>query len=222
MYEVFDERAVKLLLALDTGDTIAAAARKIDENRETVRRLVDRLEDAGFVTYDDGLALVDDEFREPALEYLAAAATMAPPSIGEAYVLPQFAGRTYAFTAIDAIYLWTRGGYQVARDPEDYPIFIAVEESEVGGWEAFFERFGLPTARQRQPADTVDGPVQVVLDPGDGIEATTIDGDPVVPLSEAVTFAREHYATFEPALEMLDNMYDAVDIDASHHHPEPA
>jgi len=37
----------------------------------------------------------------------------------------------YAFTSIDAVYVWTRGGYQVARDPEDYPLFIAVHESDL-------------------------------------------------------------------------------------------
>ncbi len=42
------------------------------------------------------------------------------PFSEEAYVLPQFAGMEYAYTGIDAVYVWTRGGYQVARDPEDY------------------------------------------------------------------------------------------------------
>jgi len=36
----------------------------------------------------------------------------------------------YAYTGIDAVYVWTRGGYQVARDPEDYPLFIAVHEPD--------------------------------------------------------------------------------------------
>ena len=42
--------------------------------------------------------------------------------------------------------MWTQGGYQVGRDPDDYPLFLAVREQDVDVWEAFFESFDLPTA----------------------------------------------------------------------------
>lgn len=211
MYEVCGEKEFKVLLALDPGDTISGVARKIDENRETIRRVVNRLEKAGYVAYDDGLQLVDRTVRNGGLEFLAAAAEISPPSISEAYVLPQFAGMDYAFTAIDAVYVWTHGGYQVARDPEDYPLFIAVHDSEVDAWTAFFDRFGIPTVCERQPVGDFDGAIQVVVEPRTQIEAETVDGRPVVSLQETVSFAREHYATFESALDMLGRMYDDVD-----------
>ena len=108
MYEVCGEKEFKVLLALNSGDSISGVARKIDENRETIRRVVSRLEEAGYVAYDDGLQLLDQTIRDIGLEFLAAAAGTSPPSIPEAYVLPQFAGLNYAFTAIDAVYVWTR------------------------------------------------------------------------------------------------------------------
>lgn len=210
MYEVCGEKELKVLLALNPGDSISGVARKIDENRETIRRVVNRLEEAGYVSYDDGLQLVDQSLRDIGLEFLTTAADISPPSISEAYVLPQFAGMEYAYTAIDAVYVWTRGGYQVARDPTDYPLFIAVHESELTAWTEFFDRFGIPTAQERQATAEFDGAIQVVLEARPQVEFELVDGRPVVPLQETVDFAYDHYATFESALDMLDRMYDDV------------
>ncbi|WP_231186389.1 helix-turn-helix domain-containing protein [Haladaptatus sp. DYF46] len=216
MYEVCGEKELKVILALDQGDSISGVARKIDENRETIRRVVNRIEETGYVAYDNGLHLVDQTIRDVGLEFLTATADISPPSISEAYVLPQFAGMEYAFIAIDAIYVWTRGGYQVARDPEDYPLFIAVHESDVDAWTEFFDRFGIPTAKKRQPADDLNGAIQVVLEPQSQIEAEMVDGRPVISLQETVAFANEYYATFESALDMLGRMYDDIDTDANY------
>jgi hypothetical protein len=221
MYEVCGEKELKVILALDPGDSISGVARKIDENRETIRRVVNRIEEAGYIAYDDGLQIVDQTIQDVGLEFLATAAATSPPSISEAYVLPQFAGMDYAFTAIDAVYVWTRGGYQVARDPEDYPLFIAVHESDLDAWTAFFDRFGIPTAEDRQPAEDLDGAIQVVLEPRSQIDAEMINGRPVIPLQETVAFANEYYATFQSALDMLGRMYDEVDTDAEYR-MEPA
>jgi len=221
MYGGCGEKELKVLLALDSGDSISGVARKIDENRETIRRVVNRLEDAGYVAYDGGLQIVDQAVREAGLEFLAAAAAVSPPSIPEAYVLPQFAGMEYAYTGIDAVYVWTQGGYQVARNPDDYPLFIAVHESDLDAWTAFFDRFGIPTAEERLPAEGLDGAIQVVLEPQEQIDAEMVDGRPVIPLQETVAFANEYYATFESALDMLNRLYDDVDTDATYR-MEPA
>lgn len=123
----------------------------------------------------------------------------------------------FAYTAIDAVYVWTRGGYQVARDETDYPLFIAIRETDLADWERFFERFGIPTAQQRQPADEIPGPLQIVLEPRAQVDAGMIDGRPVISRSETVAFVREHYATFESALDILDRMYDDIEIEADYH-----
>jgi len=216
MYELCGEKELKVVLALDRGDSISGVARKVDENRETIRRVVNRLEEAGYVAYDDGLHLLDQTLRTVGLEWLAATAATSPPSIQETYVLPQFAGMEYAYAAIDAVYVWTRGGYQVARDPEDYPLFIAVNASDLDAWVEFFDRFGLPTAEDRLPAEDLDGAIQIVLEPRSQVEPQLVDGRPVVSIEETVAFANDHYATFQSALDMLDRMYDDVDINTNY------
>jgi DNA-binding IclR family transcriptional regulator len=64
MYAPCDEKALKTLLAISPGDSISAVARKIDENRETIRRVVNRLEETGYVEYVDGLSVVDEAVRD--------------------------------------------------------------------------------------------------------------------------------------------------------------
>jgi len=102
-----------------SGDSIRCVAQHLHTPYETVRQAVNRLEDAGYVTYDEGLSVVDEHVRDAARELVAASAGVSPPSIEEAYVIPQFGEWPFAFTRVDAVYVWTQGGYQVSRDPDD-------------------------------------------------------------------------------------------------------
>jgi len=43
-----------------------------------------------------------------------------------------------------------------------------------------------------------------------------VDDRPVIPLQDTVAFANDHYATFQPALDMLGRMYDEVNTDANY------
>ena len=65
-----------------------------------------RLEDAGYVSYGDGLTVVDERVRDAARELVAASAGVSPPTIKEFYVIPQFGDWSFAFTRIDAVYVW--------------------------------------------------------------------------------------------------------------------
>ncbi|WP_339106305.1 RNA polymerase subunit sigma-70 [Haloterrigena salinisoli] len=192
-----------------------------------VARLADKLEKVRVVV-DVELNLleqlsdfVDDRVRDAARELVAASAGVRP-SIEEPYVLPQFGDWPFAFTRIDAVYVWTQGGYQVGRDPDDYPLFLAVREQNVDAWEAFFESFDLPTAFDRLPRDELAGPLQIVLDPQPALEIEHVEGYPVVPRTETIEYMREHYTQFQSALAMLDRMYDDLDLGVTYRETERA
>jgi DNA-binding Lrp family transcriptional regulator len=165
IYEVLDDTAAQVILAIKSGDPIRRVAQHLHTPYETVRQAVNRLEDAGYVSYDDGLYVVDERVRDAARDLVATSAGVSPPSIEEAYVLPQFDDWPFAFTRIDAVYVWTQGGYQVGRNPDDYSLFLAVREQDVDAWEAFVDSFDLPTVFDRQPRDELAGPLQIVLEP---------------------------------------------------------
>lgn len=107
VYEVLDETAAQVILAIESGDPIHRVAQRLHTPYETVRQAVNRLEEAGYVHYDEGLSVVDDRVRVAARELVAASAGISSPSIEEAYVLPQFGDWPFAFTRIDAVYVWT-------------------------------------------------------------------------------------------------------------------
>jgi hypothetical protein len=222
MYGLFDETAARVLLAIESGESIRQVAQHLHAPYETVRQAVNRLENAGYLAYDDGLFVTDDHVREAARDLLVASAGVSPPSIEEAYVLPQFGDWPFAFARIDAVYVWTQGGYQVGRDPNDYSLFLAVHEQDVEAWQGFFERFGFPTAFERRSRDGLEGPLQIVLDPRSTLEIDHIDGYPVVPRDETMAYMREHYAQFQSALSMLDRMYDDLDLDVAYRESEQA
>ena len=220
MYEPFDETAVRVLLAVNPGDSIRTVAQHLHTPYETVRQAVNQLEDAGYLRYDDGLFVTDDRVRNAARDLLATSAAVNPPSIEEAYVLPQFGDWPFAFTRIDAVYVWTQGGYQVGREPDDYPLFLAVREKDVDAWQRFFEQFGIPTGFERRPEDSFEGPLQIVLDERSVLNPDHVEGYPVISRHETIAFMQEHYATFQSALAMLDRMYDDLDLDVSYRESE--
>lgn len=213
MYELMDDTAVQVLLATDAGDSIRTVAQRIQRPYETVRQAVDRLEAGGFVRYDGGLLVPEEHVREATRELLAASAHVSAPSIEEVYVLPHFFDRPFAFSRIDAVYVWTQGGYQVSREPDDYPLFVAVRDADLDAWESFFASFDIPTTQERQPPESVAGSIHVVLDPRPHLDVEVVEGRPVVSREETIEYMYEHYAHFQSALSMLDRMYDDLDLE---------
>ena len=222
MYEVLEDTAAMIVLVIERGDSIRRVAQRLHTPYETVRQAVNRLEDAGYVTYDDGLTVVDERVRGAARDLVAASAGVSPPSIEEAYVIPAFGDWPFAFARIDAVYVWTQGGYQVGRNPGDYPLFVAIREEDVDAWETFFASFDLPTAFERQPRDELDGPLQIVLEPRPSLDIEHIEGYPVIPRGETIEYMRENYAQFQSALAMLDRMYEDLDLGVTYRETERA
>ena len=221
MIELMDATAGKIVLAIKRGDSINRIASKIDISYSWVYDWVERLENADVISNtDSGVQIVDHEMREQYAEMIATLYSRDCISQEEAYVIPHFAGMEFAFTEIDAAYVWTQGGYQIARSHDDYPVFIEVHDRDVERWMAFFQRFGVDaTINERPDATEVTGNVHYVLFPKTTtIETEWVDGNPVIPLEDAIDQMMENRPAYEPALEIIADKYDR-EIDASHHNP---
>jgi DNA-binding Lrp family transcriptional regulator len=219
MTDFMDSTAAKIVLAAQRGDSINRIAEKIDISYSWVYDWIERLEDADIISNtDNGIRIIDHEIRRHYDEMVGALYCHEGISQENAYVIPHFAGMEFAYTEIDAAYVWTHGGYQVARSHDDYPVFIEVHDQDVERWIAFFERYGIDTAINERPdASAVTGDIYYVLFPTtDGIETEWVSGNPVIPLNKTVEQMIENRPAYEPALEIIADEYD-VDIDASHH-----
>jgi hypothetical protein len=220
MMEYVDGTAAKIMLAIHPGDSIRRIAQKIDGSYSWVYDWVERLEEVGFIRRDDGLYVESYDVRDSYYDIAAAISRSAPLSIDEGYVIPHFAGMPFAYTKIDGVYVWTHGGYQIARGHDDYPIFIQVADRDIERWVAFFDEFGIPnTIEERLDATEYEGTVSYVLFPtSEDITREWVDGNPVVPLDKTIDHMLDYRVNYEPALEMIADEYDR-DIDASHADP---
>lgn len=224
MTEFMDATAAKIVLAAQRGDSINRVANKVGISYSWVYDWVERLENKDIIsTSDSGIRVVDHDLRQHYAEMMAALYSRDTISQEDAYVIPHFAGMEFAYTEIDAAYVWTDGGFQIARSHDDYPVFIKVHDRDVERWIAFFQQFGIETSINERPsASDVDGDVHYVLFPKtDGIETQWVGGNPVIPLEDAIEQMTENRAAYEPALEMIGQMHD-VETGASHHQPPTA
>lgn len=197
-----DEIAARILLNCETSDTIEAIADRLEESRETIVDAVERLERRGFIERT-GYGTIHIRDSTQAATSSADRTAEQPVSIEEAYLLPYLAELPFAFTRIDGVYIWTRGGYQVGRDPTDYPLFLAVRKADVDEWRAFFDMFGLPTGFERQLPRAYDGNLQIVLDARAELEREFHDGIPVSPQSEVRAYILKNKAQLGPALDLI-------------------
>jgi DNA-binding Lrp family transcriptional regulator len=219
MIEAMDATASKIVLAVNRGDSINRIASKIGVSYSWVYDWIERLEDSEIISNtDSGVQIVDHEIRQQYAEMVAALYKRDTISTKDAYVIPHFANMEFAYTEIDAAYVWTHGGYQIARGHDDYPVFMEVHDRDVERWIAFFQQFGVDTTINERPdASDVEGGVHYVLYPQtDGIDIEWVDGNPVIPLDDAIDQMMENRPAYEPALEIVAEEYDR-DIDASHH-----
>jgi hypothetical protein len=130
----------------------------------------------------------------------------------------------FEYTKIDAVYVWTHGGYQIARGGDAYPVFMRVDEADVEQWQSFFDRYDIPAVigeRDDAIVDDAGGAIYYSLYPtSDPLDPEWVDGNPVIPLTETVAYMEEYRWNFEPALEMVADEYDvAIDVDGPDYAP---
>ena len=204
MIESIDEVAAKIVLAMDDGDSINHLSKKIDQSYSWTHEWIHRLIDTGIIERTgDGYRVADSDAREAFMRVVQAVTTHGI-SRDEAYMIPHFANMSFAFTRIDAAYIWTHGGYQIARDYTDYPVFIAVTDDDIEAWCEFFTACGIDTFIEERSGSGI----YYVLYPVENVESEWVDGYPVIPLADAIDWMKQYRANFQPALEIIADDYD--------------
>jgi DNA-binding Lrp family transcriptional regulator len=203
--DLINQHVAKILLALEEGDSINRISQKTGSSYGWTHEWVERLEEAEIITRDDGLTIQDEEVAEQYKD-LAQSVFSREVELEDAYLLPNFSGMDYRYSETDAVYIWTKGGYQVARNQNDYPIFIDVKKSELEAWQNFLEEFSVEYTVEERRKD--EEGIYFVLNPRPGFDSEWFENTSVTPLDETVEWAKQYMYNFEPALEMLDEMYD--------------
>lgn len=205
-FDLVNQYPVKILAAIEDGDSINRISQKTGISYSYTHEWIERLEDIDAVERNNGIHITDEELAD---EYEALLQTVVRRELplDNAYLLPNFAHMDYRYTKTDAVYIWTKGGYQIARNQNDYPIFIDVLEEEIEAWQAFFEEFSIESSIEKRLQEGVPG-IYFVLFPRDIFDSEWVESSPVMPLDDTVKWAKRFEVNFQPALEMLDEMYD--------------
>jgi len=207
-----NRHVAKILLAVEDGDSINQVSEKIDSSYSYTYEWVNRLEEVGVLERENSIQVTDEGFIE-SFENVARTVLKRDLELSEAYLLPNFTDMEYRYSKTDAVYVWTKGGYQIGRNQDDYPIFIDVYEDNVEAWKEFFQGFGIETSVGDRPETDR---IHFVLYPQEEMEVDRVEGASVAPLDETVEWAEQYRANFQPALEMLDEMYDlGLDVEYS-------
>ena len=125
-----------------------------------------------------------------------------------AYDTVEKSGLPYAFTGPDAVFIWTKGGYSADRFFGFYPITLKVKKKDLKKWQNYLESEKCKwIVEGKQSKETLYG-VFYYLRPVENLRRSEKDGYSVDSLNETVRFCKDKSYTYEPALEMLDEMYD--------------
>lgn len=127
-------------------------------------------------------------------------------NILKAYELVRKVRLKHAFTNVDAVFLWTKGGYQVGRFFGFYPIYLKVLRKDLKKWKETLksERVYIKGEPLRE---TFFG-IFYVLQPEKDFKIAKIDDFYADSLKQTVEFCKRNIYQYEPALEMLNEMYD--------------
>lgn len=108
-------------------------------------------------------------------------------------------GITYCFAKTDAVFVWTKGGYQIGRSKDYYPIFVKVRTHDRKIFGYYVRKLGL----------RVNAKKGVFFRPEFAGEFSfeICSRIPVEPLDDTISFMQKHFYNFQPALEMVQEMY---------------
>lgn len=129
-------------------------------------------------------------------------------NISKAYDLAGKIGLKYSFTGPDSVFLWTKGGYQVGRFFGFYPIYLKILRSDLKKWKDFLKSENMKFyIKGELLKETFIGAFYILM-PEEDFKTEIIDNFSVDPLKETIKFCKNNIYQYEPALEMLNEMYN--------------
>lgn len=189
---------MKIILTARKVDSINAIAARISESYGWTHKWMQELARKGVFTLTRMGAHLNqkNEFYQRTLQYLA---TIFHDDVQFHYEMLSWLGITYCFAKTDAVYVWTRGGYNIGRYREFYPILIKVKKSDQELFEEYCHTLNVPINAATGIFFKVTYVEEVVVEYCDGI--------PVDCLEDTIAFMKQNIYNFQPALEMIKARY---------------
>src|SRR3989338_10578991 len=204
MFELINPYVAKILVSAKDRDSIRQISKKIQESYVWTYRWVSELENIGAVRRKKQEVYINKKssFYRAATKFIKESLAK-DLNLNDAYLLPNLSGLEYIFTGIDSVFIWTKGGYNIGRSKNSYPVFIEILEKDKNAWQDYFSKLNIKCSFKNERKKGI----YFVISTAETIEKEFCQNMPVLPLDKTVEWAQKYRFNFEPALEMLDEMY---------------
>ncbi len=196
--ETLNPYVIKILISLRKKDSISSISKRINLSYGWTYKWVNELIKEGILKEKwRGVVLNEgNESYKIIIKFLKESLN----EVSFYYLALQLFGIEYCFTKTDAVYVWTDGRYNIARYKEHYPIFIKIKDKDYGLFLEYCKRLGLKINSNKD----VFYNAEIVEE----IKAVKKNNFYVEPLENTIEFMQENIYNFEPALEMIKEMYN--------------
>ena len=192
--EILNPYAMKIIIAARKHDSINSIAKRINLSYGWTHKWVKQLIKAEvFIGYRLRLELNEEnQFYKDSLDYIKKNFSK---DINFYYSVLDLFGIKYCFTKTDSVFIWTDGGYNISRYSDYYPIFIKIRKIDKKNIGFYIKKLKIKGKIFYKPLFLEDFPVSLHRNA------------PVDSLEDTIKFMRKYIYNFEPALEMIKEMY---------------
>ena len=195
--ETLNPYVIKILVSLRREDSISSISKRIGLSYGWTHKWVNELIKEGILKEKWRGVILNEENKN--YKKIISFIKENLNDINFYYSALQLFGIDYCFTKTDAVYLWTEGRYNIARYKEHYPIFIKIKKKDYSIFLEYCKKLGLKVNSNK----SVFYNVEIVEE----IKAVKKNNFYVDSLNETIKFMQENIYNFEPALEMIKEMY---------------
>ncbi len=200
MLDMINPHIAKILISIREEDSIRQVSKRINLSYGWTYYWCEKLNKKGVIKKQGKkIILIKNDFYNKTISFIS---EIIKKDLSSYYSIISLFGLRYAFCFTDAVFIWTKGGYNIARNKDNYPIFIRIHKKDLPLWKFYFRKLNLRFATNLKKRG-----IYYVLDIVENFKATRIDKTPTVPLQECIDFMLKHIYNFEPALEMVQEMY---------------
>ncbi len=196
--DLINPYVIRIIIAVREGDSIRAISQRIQVSYAWTYKWVWALAKIGIFRITKAKIEINktNAFYKKTMSYIQEVLTH---DVAFYYKVLTLFGISYCFTKTDAVFMWTKGGYNIARYKGFYPIFIKVKKEDKKIFECYCKKLRLNIQKKKN----IFYDVCYV----DKIDITFLEGIPIDPLEETIAFMEKNKYNFEPALEMIKEMY---------------
>lgn len=196
--ELLNPYVIKILISIRKEDSISSISKRIGLSYGWTHKWVSELVEEGILKEKwRGVVLQEDnEQYKKILNFIKTTLD----NVRFYYSVLELFGVEYCFTKTDAVYVWTEGRYNIARYKKYYPIFIKIKEEDYTLFLEYCKRLNLNVNSMEGVFYSPEIVKEFKCAKKGKLYVETLDN--------TIEFMKENIYNFQPALEIIDEMYD--------------